>query len=81
MRPFGVVSFLIFGFILVSAPLARAVEEGQLVKRDGKWAIRIHRRPGPQVPLPQGHHHPAGVREGVESHRGEGIRSETELQC
>ena len=46
MRPFGVVPFLVFGFILVSASLARAVEEGQLVKKDGKWAIVSTEDPG-----------------------------------
>ena len=46
MRPFGVVPFLIFGFILVSAPLARAVEEGQLVKKDGRWQYVSTEDPG-----------------------------------
>jgi hypothetical protein len=46
MRPFGVVPFLIFGFILVSAPLARAVEEGQLMKKDGRWQYVSTEDPG-----------------------------------
>ena len=47
MRAFGVIPFLIFGFVIVSAPpLAQAVEEGQLVKKDGKWEYVSTEDPG-----------------------------------
>ena len=61
------------------APSAQAVEEGQLVKKDGKWEIRFGRRPWTEVPVPQRNHHSARIRAREESHRDKRIRRKTEF--
>ena len=46
MRPFGFVPFLIVGFLMLSAPFIHAVEEGQLMKKDGRWEYVTTEDPG-----------------------------------
>ena len=46
MRPLGLVSVLIAGLLLLSPAYVPAVEEGQLVKKDGRWEYVSTEDPG-----------------------------------